>query len=127
MTVEEAIDLALVLHRARKSGATFRMSDCLVPQSGYVVGRLGYEMRLHRDMCPVGLIREWLQQVRVVRETLFGNSWWEWTVGIWADGDYVYLDVGNLVMDREEAVRLGKERHQLAIYDLDKAECIDLR
>ncbi|MEU5299729.1 hypothetical protein ACH4YO_08055 [Streptomyces noursei] len=37
--------------------------------------------------------------------------------GTWVSGDVLYLDLVEIIEDREEAVRLGRERNELAIYD----------
>ena len=41
-------------------------------------------------------------------------------IGAWVNDDnYVYIEVANIVFDREEAIALGKERGEEAIWDFD--------
>jgi hypothetical protein len=41
-------------------------------------------------------------------------------IGAWVNDDnYVYIEVANIVFDREEAIALGKEREEEAIWDFD--------
>lgn len=47
-------------------------------------------------------------------------------VGVWADGDTVYLDQSEVVADRSTAEALGRERRQKAIYHYDSGQVITL-
>jgi len=47
-------------------------------------------------------------------------------VGAWIDNDLLYLDVSEIVTDRDEAIALGRTREQIAIWDLRKNESIYL-
>ena len=41
-------------------------------------------------------------------------------IGAWVNDDnYVYIEVADIVFDREEAIALGKERGEEAIWDFD--------
>ena len=41
-------------------------------------------------------------------------------IGAWVNDDnYVYIEVANIVFDREEAIALGRERGEEAIWDFD--------
>jgi hypothetical protein len=46
-------------------------------------------------------------------------------LGTWLNEGKVYLDVSENIMDRAEAIRLGQERNQLAIYDVVAGDSID--
>ncbi|NEB35900.1 hypothetical protein [Streptomyces sp. SID14515] len=46
--------------------------------------------------------------------------------GAWVDGDSVYLDISVNVMDAGDAVHLGFQWGQLAIYSIDADEVIEL-
>jgi hypothetical protein len=38
-------------------------------------------------------------------------------LGIWADDNVWYLDVSNVVSDKQDAIKLGIANEQLAIFD----------
>lgn len=48
-------------------------------------------------------------------------------VGVWfvKEENTVYVDVTTVLMDREVAVRLGKQYNQIGIYDFERAEVLD--
>ena len=46
--------------------------------------------------------------------------------GGWLDGDQAYLDISQVFDDKEEAIRAGRERDQLAIFHLDTFETLYL-
>ena len=47
--------------------------------------------------------------------------------GAWRDGGILYVDAVDYVIDRDAAVKLGRERGELAIYAFDGEGVIDLR
>lgn len=47
-------------------------------------------------------------------------------LGSWRDGDDVYLDVSVNLADRDAATKLGRERDQKAIWDVEGGEAVDL-
>lgn len=49
-------------------------------------------------------------------------------VGVWynQEDDSFYFDVSQWVEDKEEALALGKEHNQLAIYEIETGNCIQL-
>lgn len=111
----DVVKSAKRLWNARRSGEALHLSDGLPPTVGYAVGREGWEVRLGRETVSAAMIRPWLDRVRTAK-TLHPDV--DWAVGVWYDKGFVYLDVVNVVMDRTEAIELGKDRRQLAIYDL---------
>lgn len=46
-------------------------------------------------------------------------------IGAWVYDGNVYLDVSKHVADRDEAIKLAVENHQLGVYDLSSGETID--
>ena len=48
-------------------------------------------------------------------------------VGAWLDGGNYYLDVATVVMDRDQAIDMGQQTDQIAIWDLGAEEAIRLR
>lgn len=106
------------LYHARLTGETLHLSDGLPPTVGFAVGREGWEMRLGQECVSKALIRSWLDRVQSDNARIVADYDLDWAVGVWYDKGFVYLDVVNVVEDRDEAIRLGRERSQLAIYDL---------
>ena len=48
-------------------------------------------------------------------------------IGAWVNDDnYVYIEVADIVFDREEAIALGRERGEEAIWDFDNDDEIKL-
>ena len=47
-------------------------------------------------------------------------------LGGWIEGDKVYLDITEVVEDKNEAIEKGVNRNQLAIFDFENKEVIDL-
>lgn len=47
-------------------------------------------------------------------------------LGTWIDNGNVYIDISESINDRETAIKLGKERHQLGIYDISNQQTIEL-
>lgn len=112
------------LYTSRSTGETLHLSDGLPPTVGFAVGREGWEMRLGQEAVSEVLIREWLIRVITCKTAL--HPYADWAVGVWYDKGFVYLDVVNVVEDRDDAIRLGRDRSQLAIYDLSLGQCIEL-
>lgn len=110
------------LYHSCSTGCTLRLDDGLPPTVGYAVGREGWELRLGRECVSKALIGPWLDRVQSAK-SLHPDA--DWAVGVWDDKGFVYLDVVNVVLDRAEAIELGKDRSQLAIYDL--AEGVEIR
>lgn len=48
-------------------------------------------------------------------------------IGTWVDDGKVYVDAVTIVWGHADAVRLGTERGELAIFNLGTAETVDLR
>ena len=47
-------------------------------------------------------------------------------IGGWIDNEVVYLDISEQIFDKREALERGYKHNQLAIYDANKGEVIDL-
>ncbi|MCX7429375.1 MAG: hypothetical protein NTW96_27595 [Planctomycetia bacterium] len=72
-------------------------------------------MRLGQECVSKALIRSWLDRVQSDNARIVADYDLDWAVGVWYDKGFVYLDVVNVVEDRDEAIRLGRERSQLAL------------
>jgi hypothetical protein len=95
-------------------------------------GRRGYAVSCYKgleivlDVAPVEQEILSYMYSQNVKETLARNP--GAFVGTWADTDKGghYLDVSQWVQTREDAVRLGREAGQLAVFDLEHGEAITL-
>lgn len=87
--------------------------------SGYMVSKQNFETVIPMSVLSQNLL---LVLVNEYRAKLGKNEF----VGAWVDNDKLYLDISENVQDKDEAVKLGKERSQLGIFDLSTFETIYL-
>lgn len=107
------------LHRALQEGGGFTIHDPSgqVPTSGWVVAlSKDTEYTFDMNLPP----ERWDEEIRRYR----AEHWKELQdpstfFGGWVDEGKVYLDISQVVDDRDEAVRRARERDQLAIFHLD--------
>jgi hypothetical protein len=106
---------ARMLWNHRDTGATALMPNA--PEGGYVVGGVVTPRVLHASL---GIrLQEVHQAVSAIFSDAFANGVVTATqaVGIWADGDHVYLDASSIVADRDDALALARQRGELAVWD----------
>lgn len=102
-----------------KSGGSTTFSDGSTPTTGYVVSTYPNEtLKLTGSRPNIKMV----QSYRAKNNSLLneeGNA-----VGTWYNKaeDTTYLDIVKIVPDKNEALRLGRESDQLAIWHLDKGE-----
>lgn len=125
--------LQIIEHTLRNGGHT----EFAGPAARYIIGQGGAGFT-----CTVGLLqRASAEDVSVpssllVKLAVLRAYWVEQgyqTVGTWVDTESstipeyrtVYVDPGNATDDLDEALRLGKERGELAIWDT--LECVEIR
>lgn len=84
--------------------------------NGYMVSMLGHELKTTVQ----GLNDALVQRYQALAEELNGY------VGMWLDGDTLYLDISQHHTDINQAVTVGKENKQLAIYDIKNGNEIRL-
>lgn len=112
---ENVSDKALRLYK-EDGGVTISMTGA-IPVSGYAISLRVFEQTIKTPLTK-----------RDIQDYIFVN--WDFLIkkghylGIWKDGDTVYLDVTEVTEDREFALQLGKLNRQKAIYNLDKKEVI---
>lgn len=46
--------------------------------------------------------------------------------GLWVDGGKIYADISELIKSEKKAVKIGKARKQISVYDWEKAACLYL-
>lgn len=44
--------------------------------------------------------------------------------GVWVDAGLVYIDISERIKSREKALKVGKARHQISIYDWSAGDCV---
>lgn len=47
-------------------------------------------------------------------------------IGLWIDQNIVYFDISEVIADKDQALKIAKERKQLAIFDFNSLESIYL-
>ena len=100
-------------------GATYSPSKKKYMSSGYAVATEGNEVVVPlASFNAVTVALYWLRHRRQLR----GDN----CLGTWVNDGKVYLDISEVKADRLEAIRLGYERRQLAIFDLGTFEEINL-
>ena len=85
------------------------------PKTGYMVATQGNEIVIPLKQFHNASVSEYIAKKSYM--LLSGISNTSLFLGSWVDGDKVYLDISEKVEDRHEAVKLGIERKQLAIWD----------
>ena len=48
-------------------------------------------------------------------------------IGIWKDADKVYIDLSEILDNKEQAITKGKERDQIAVFDFNTFESIYIK
>ncbi|MFG2620723.1 hypothetical protein ACGFXC_24230 [Streptomyces sp. NPDC048507] len=82
------------------------------PTSGYVVAKPEYGRQVFGWDGSSGVIAAYVAE-HLLTVAASERTWY----GTWVSGDVLYLDLVEIVEDRGEAIRLGRERNELAIYD----------
>lgn len=98
-------------------GTFTRHGETVEPTEGYAVGGQTYGLELHSEW-------PYLTKLNGIRAYVTALPVQVDYVGAWTHDGTLYLDATTIVSDRDEAVRLGKERKQIAIYDFATGEDI---
>ena len=110
------------------------------PCWGHAVGGCVPELRLSmfeydegdggwRNKHPQVLFKEFKAAFEKTWHAAYEHGWMPQhplCVGTWVDGEDIVFDVTTLVDDQSEAMRLGKERGEKAIYSIDNGKEITL-
>jgi hypothetical protein len=86
-------------------------------RSGYQVAVRGAELRIDREHLTPSLLRAWLRGPAFLTMTHNPYSLGAPHLGVWVTGGKVTLDVSYWVVTREQALRVGREELQDAIWD----------
>ena len=87
------------------------------PASGYMVALEGYELQVPVSEFFTGIVADYLGEHA---QKLMSNP--ALCLGTWLNEGIVYLDLSENVGSRERALELGRERHQLAVFNLETFE-----
>jgi hypothetical protein len=90
------------------------------PTSGYMVALPNCELIVKPDWFNVGTIKQYILDYQ---DEFFNEQVY---LGTWLDANTIYLDVSVNVQNLEDAVKLGHEYGQLAIYDVLNREAITM-
>lgn len=106
------IDLVKII---QNGGATLN-------ESGRAVSfRRGYQVS--KKDCYILNTRHTNKILRAVNSLLNGLKLGEFC-GLWVDGGRVYVDISERIPNRRAALKLGRERAQISIFDWSAAACI---
>lgn len=87
------------------------------PSGGYMVALEGYELQVPLTEFFTGIVADYIGEHA---QKLMANP--ALCLGTWINEGIVYLDLSENVPNREKALELGKERNQLAIFNLETFE-----
>lgn len=100
----------------KNGGASFNLlTGEYNPKSGYMVATSGHEVVIPLKQFHNASLAGYIAEKSAI--LLSGISNTSLFLGAWVDGDKVYLDISEKVEDRQDAVKIGIERKQLAIWD----------
>lgn len=126
MTMGEGVASSIVDRVRANGGLSVNMIDGSEPTSGFMVakgGTKGAIVDADEFYDPVRGPEALGSFLKTYRDDLTGGSY----LGLWhnqADGK-VYLDVSDNIMDRATAIREGRKRDQISIWDVTNFEEID--
>ena len=101
----------------RDGGLTIKPFQNEKPSEGYMVALEGYELQVPLSEFFTGIVADYIGQHA---QKLMSNP--ALCLGTWINEGIVYLDLSENVPNREKALELGRERHQLAIFNLETFE-----
>ena len=101
----------------RDGGLTIKPFTGEKPSGGYMVALQGYELQVPVSEFFTGVVADYIGEHA---QKLMNNT--ALCLGTWVNEGIVYLDLSENVPNREKALELGRERHQLAIFNLENFE-----
>lgn len=84
-------------------------------KNGYMVSIYGYEKQL-KNFSFEEVKKVVSEYQKIVKGALY--------IGFWIDNNTIYVDISKYVFHKSQALKLGKQNKQIAIYDLEKKESI---
>ena len=107
----------MVQDTLKDGGLTIKPFTGEKPSGGYMVALEGYELQVPLSEFFTGIVADYIGQHA---QKLMSNP--ALCLGTWINEGIVYLDLSENVPNREKALELGRERHQLAIFNLETFE-----
>ena len=101
----------------RDGGLTIKPFTGDKPQTGYMVALQGYELQVPVSEFFTGIVADYLGEHA---QKLMSTP--SLCLGTWVNEGTVYLDLSENIPNREKALELGRERGQLAIFNLANME-----
>lgn len=98
-------------------GLTIKPFQNEKPETGYMVALQGYELQVPVSEFFTGVVADYIGEHA---QKLMANP--SLCLGTWINEGVVYLDLSENIASREKALELGRERHQLAIFNLETFE-----
>ena len=98
-------------------GLTIKPFQNEKPETGYMVALEGYELQVPVSEFFTGIVADYIGEHA---QKLMANP--ALCLGTWVNEGTVYLDLSENVASREKALELGRERGQLAIFNLANME-----
>jgi len=103
------------------NGASYSIvNGILNPNSGYFVSLPNREQQINRNDFNTSILADFINN----NSDLLSNE--NNFVGGWIENGIVYLDVSEQIADKRTALNLGVQRNQLAIYDANNGNVINL-
>ena len=105
------MDLKQLKQAVKTNGGATLTSDLdnAAIDSGYMVSLAGHEFKTNIDLLTIELLKDYQ---RIAEQY---NAY----VGLWLDGDDLYLDISTNIQDQQQAIKMARDNNQLAIYDID--------
>lgn len=101
----------------KDGGLTIKPFTGEKPASGYMVALQGYELQVPVSEFFTGIVADYIGEHA---QKLMSNP--ALCLGTWVNEGVVYLDLSENIASREKALELGRERSQLAIFNLETFE-----
>lgn len=90
-----------------------------VPESGFMVSLPESELKVSVERFNPQILRNYINSTNELNNP-------KMYLGTWIENNNVYVDTSENILNKEEAIRKGIERGQLAIYDVKNQEVVNL-
>ena len=119
MKLEFSYDMlySVVEDTLKDGGLTIKPFTGEKPASGYMVALQGFELQVPVSEFFTGVVADYIGEHA---QKLMANP--SLCLGTWVNEGTVYLDLSENIQSRDKALELGRERHQLAIFNLETFE-----
>ena len=101
----------------KNGGSIDKQYKQITEKSGFMVSKYGYEKTFNNNDI------ESIKQCIIEYQKIINKNEY---IGIWKNNDLVYIDISKHYNDKKQALQVGKNNKQLAIYDLKNNCSIDI-